>query len=66
MLGIKNIETLINVEDLLYNLLEEKDLDKETSKEWELFTEYWNLVEQVCQWKDSFLKDLREEVKEND
>lgn len=44
----KDLKTMIEVELLLHEKLENTDAKK---KDWNLWTKYWNLVEVLCQQK---------------
>lgn len=56
----KDLEILIEVEDFLY-----KNIKSNNKKESELFTQYWNLVERICQKKDLEKKKSRDFNKMN-
>ena len=56
----KDLEILIEVEDFLY-----KNINTNNKKQSELFTQYWNLVERICQTKDLEKKKSRDFNKTN-
>lgn len=43
----KDLEILIEVEELLHTELEKGNYDSD-SKEWDTWGNYWNLVERIC------------------
>lgn len=60
-MAIKNndIDIMIEVEELLHKKLEETEEKTEDNKNWEIWTQYWNLVERTVKEKQEELKKLK-------